>query len=348
MKTESRVILSALLFALIGFVLYRVSFIVTPFVVALILSYFLHPAICYFEKKGVARILAVVVVMVVFFATFISLILWIIPILYEQMSLLIKTIPFYFKIYQVSFYPKIVDLASSYSIPLDVVAKDVFDPKEVTDFAKKISLGLFGSSVSIVNFFSLIFVVPILIFYFLKDWKLLKENFFGGIPSAINEKARQILEGVDKNLSGYMRGQAIVCLIMAGVYSLLFLIAGLDFGLLIGILTGIFSFIPYVGAFMGFAAAVIIALFQWGFSVTDVSLVIGAFFIGQILESNFLTPRLIGERVGLHPVWIIFAIFAFGALFGFIGVLLAMPLAAVSAVLIKELVFEYKKRYIKK
>lgn len=348
MKVESRVILSFLLFAVIGFVLYRVSFIVTPFIVAIILSYFLHPSICYLEKKKVARSWAVLLVMVIFFTIFILLFYLILPILYEQLMLFAKTVPFYFKIFKTDLYPKIVDFAARYSISINSGYEYLSDPKVATKFVKKLSSELFSSSAGVVNFFSLVFIVPILIFYLLKDWDAFRSGFYGHIPSSFYDKFVKLLKDIDASLSGYMRGQAVVCLIMAGVYSALLLLANLDFAILIGSLTGIFTFVPYIGALAGFFSAIIIALFQWGFSFVDISLVVVAFLVGQFLESNFLTPRLIGERVGLHPVWIIFGIFAFGALFGFVGVLLAMPLTAVVSVVIKDLVFEYKKRYVNK
>ncbi len=348
MKTEIRVIFSLLLLFLLGITIYKVSFIIAPFAIALILSYFLHPAISYFEERGVARFVAVIFVMAIFFASFISLMIWMIPILYEQIVLLVKTVPFYLKIYHTNFYPKLMEAAASYSLPIDLKADNIFDPKMATSFVKSLSLKIFHSSSSLINFFSFVFIVPILVFYLLKDWRPLKEGFFASIPSSVYKKVSTLLKDIDRSLSGYMRGQAVVCLIMAAIYSILFLVVGLDFSLLIGTLTGIFTFIPYIGALTGFVAAVAIALFQWGFSVVDISLVVGAFFIGQFIESNFLTPRLIGDRVGLHPVWIIFGIFAFGALFGFVGVLLATPLTAVVGVLIKDLALEYKKRYIKK
>ena len=348
MKTELRLIFVFLATVLVGLALYKISFIIAPFLIALILSYFLHPAICYLEKKKIPRSLAVLLVTAIFFAIFVALALVVMPLIYDQIILLIKTIPSYFSVFKADIYPKIVDLAANYSIPLTLGADFAFDSKEATEFVRRIFLEIFDSSTGVFDFFSIIFIVPILVFYLLKDWKLLKGGVFGLIPTSYYEKVTKLLNDIDGNLSGYMRGQAIVCVVMAGVYSSLLLIVGLDFGLLIGVFTGVFSFVPYVGALTGFCTAIVIALFQWGFSAVDISLVVGAFLIGQFLESNFLTPRLIGEKIGVYPVWVIFGIFAFGALFGFVGVLLAMPLTAIAAVLIKDLALEYKKRYVKK
>lgn len=348
MKTELKLIFVFLLTALTGLALYKVSSIVTPFLLALLLSYFLHPAICYFEKRKVPRSLAVLLVTISFFAIFVTMALIVLPLIYDQVILLIKTIPSYFKVFKADIYPKIVELTANYSIPLNLGADYVFDSKAATDFVGQISLKIFDSSAGIIDFFSIIFIVPILIFYLLKDWKSIRGGFFNFIPTEFYEKITKLLKDIDRSLSGYMRGQAMVCLIMAGVYSVLLLAVGLDFGFLIGVCTGIFSFVPYVGALTGFCAAIVIALFQWGFSAVDISLVVAAFLVGQFLESNFLTPRMIGDKIGVYPAWVIFGIFAFGALFGFVGVLFAMPLTAIAAVLVKDLTFEYKKRYVKK
>ena len=142
-----------------------------------------------------------------------------------------------------------------------------------------------------------------------------------------------------------VRGQFNVCLILVIIYSSLLSFTGLNFGFLIGFLTGLFSFIPYVGMLSGVTAAIAVALFQWGFDTSHISAVSLVFIFGQIVESNFLTPKLIGAKIGLHPVWLIFGLFIFGALFGFIGVLVAVPLTAICGVIIKHFALEYKKKF---
>lgn len=349
MAIELRVIFWFLVAALTGLIFYKLSFIVAPFIIAIILSYFLHPAIKKLEESfNLSRIIAVLIVMMMFSAVFTVFGFLLVPFLYDQLLLLIKTIPGYYSAFKNDIYPAVIEFTRKNSLPLNLESEFNFDYKKASVIAKNLSIRIFDSTSGIVNFLSLVFIVPILVFYFLKDWGSFQSNFFGHVPSSIKKRVDQIFKDIDNSLSGYMRGQAYVCLIMALIYSFLLFLSGLDFGILIGIMTGIFTFVPYIGALAGFAAAVILAFFQWGFSLMDISLVLVAFAIGQFVESNFLTPRLIGDRVGLHPIWIIFGIFAFGALFGFTGVLFAMPLTAVSGVLIKDLVFEYKKKYVKK
>ena len=164
------------------------------------------------------------------------------------------------------------------------------------------------------------------------------------MPSKFANSVSKIMAEIDQALAGFIRGQISVCLILGFIYSILLTVVGLDFGFLIGIITGFLTFIPYVGALTGFIAAILVAFFQWGFSFIDLATITGVFIFGQLLESNYLTPKLVGKNIGLHPVWIVFGLFVFGALFGFIGVLFATPLTAVCGVLIKHLSFEYKKR----
>ncbi len=348
MTVELRVIFWLLIAALVGFIFYKISFIVAPFLIAIVLSYFLHPAIQKLESYSLSRSLAVFLVMLLFLTIFTVVGFLLVPFIYNQLLMLIKAIPGYYNAFKNDIYPVILNFTRDNSIPLNLESEFSFDYKKASVIAKNLSIRIFDSTSTVVNFLSVIFIVPILIFYFLKDWGSFQGNFFGHVPTSIRKRVDLIFKDIDGSLSGYMRGQAYVCLIMATIYSLLLFLTGLDFGILIGILTGIFTFVPYIGALTGFVVALIIAFFQWGFSFVDISLVLIAFAIGQFIESNFLTPRLIGDRVGLHPIWIIFGIFAFGALFGFVGVLFAMPLTAVSGVLIKDLVFEYKKKYVKK
>lgn len=348
MVIELRIIFWFLVAALTGFIFYKISFIIAPFIIAIVLSYFLHPAIQKLESYNISRSLAVFLVMLLFLTAFVIFGLLLVPFIYDQMILLIKAIPSYYASFKNEIYPSIVQFTVKHSLPINLENEFSFDYKKASLVAKNLSIRIFDSTSGVINFLSVIFIVPILIFYFLKDWGSFQNNFFGHVPTSIKKRVDKVFKDIDDSLSGYMRGQAYVCFIMAIIYSVLLFLTGLDFGILIGVLTGIFTFVPYIGALTGFIVALVIALFQWGFSSVDILLVLIAFGVGQFVESNFLTPRLIGDRVGLHPIWIIFGIFAFGALFGFFGVLFAMPLTAVFGVLIKDLVFEYKKKYVKK
>lgn len=346
MKTRDKLIIFLLIFAIFSFVIYHLSFILTSFIVSFVLAYFLHPLVKYFSDKKVPKPLAILLIMVVFFAIFGVILSLILPIIYNQSARLISEIPAYFNFFKTEIYPKYIAFLNVNGIESKQDINSIFNEAEIISFVKNFTFTLFDSGVALINIFSLIFIMPILIFYILKDWDLLNKNFYEFFPKKTSVKVSKMLSDVDLALSGYIRGQILVCLVMAVIYSLLLSLTGLQFGFLIGFLTGIFTFIPYVGALIGFIAAIFFALFQWGFDIANLSQVVAAIVVGQVVESNFLTPKLIGDKIGLHPVWVILGIFIFGSIFGIIGVIFATPLTAVFGVLVKNLAAEYKKKFV--
>jgi predicted PurR-regulated permease PerM len=171
-------------------------------------------------------------------------------------------------------------------------------------------------------------------FYLLRDWNQVTQDADLCFPRQHAAKLRQLCHDIDRTLSGFIRGQALVCMIQATYYAVALSIAGLEFGALVGVATGILTFIPYLGAVIGLTTGLIIAFVQWHDSL-HVLIIAGLFVVGQIMEANVITPKLVGDRIGLHPAWVIFAVLAGGALFGFTGILLAVPIAAVIGVLIR-------------
>ena len=258
--------------------------------------------------------------------------------------------PQYFESLVALIYPKIIETSAKFGIDLQPSVQTLISTQGFAEKLMSISQGIFdnaiSSSVSLVNILSLIFITPILIFYFLKDWDILVKKVHDYLPHQIADETKTIAKEINKTLSGYVRGQFNVCLILGIFYAFFLTISGLNFGFLIGFLTGLFSFIPFVGMLSGVVVAIIIALFQWGFDFTQIGIVSAIFIVGQVIEGNFLTPNLIGQKIGLHPVWIIFGLFVFGVLFGFIGILLSVPLTAICGVVIKHLALKYKKRFV--
>jgi predicted PurR-regulated permease PerM len=189
-----------------------------------------------------------------------------------------------------------------------------------------------GSSLAIVNILSLIFITPVVTFYILRDWDRLVVRIDGCLPREHADVIRAQARLIDQTLAGYARGQATVCLVLGVFYAAGLSLVGLDYGLVVGVLAGVLSFVPYVGTITGFLTSMGLAFGQFS-DPLSIGLVLGIFLIGQVLEGYVLTPRLVGDRIGLHPVWVIFALLAGGALFGFVGVLLGLPAAAVIGVL---------------
>jgi predicted PurR-regulated permease PerM len=185
----------------------------------------------------------------------------------------------------------------------------------------------------LVNLLSLVIVTPIVAFYLLTDWDRMVARLDSWLPRPHVETLRGLAREMDDAMAGFIRGQAVVCLLLGLFYAIGLSLAGLNFGLLIGLAAGILSFIPYVGSFIGFVLSISVAFVQFWPDWVHIAAVAAIFAAGQFIEGNFLSPKLVGNRVGLHPVWLMFALFAFGYLFGFAGLLMAVPLAAAVGVL---------------
>jgi predicted PurR-regulated permease PerM len=200
--------------------------------------------------------------------------------------------------------------------------------------------GLFSGGVVVLNVLSLIVVMPVVAFYLLRDWDRIVAALDALLPRGTAEIVREQFREIDARLSGFVRGQAIVCLVLGTWYAAGLSLVGLDFGLLVGLGAGLISFVPYFGTAVGLGVGLGLALAQFG-EWLPIALVVAVFVAGQVLEGFVLTPNLVGERVGLHPVWILFALMAGGGLMGFTGVVLAVPAAAAIGVIVRFAVERY-------
>jgi predicted PurR-regulated permease PerM len=350
MKLKDKLISIAVILAIFFWLIYLVKSVLAPFICSFIIAYFLNPIVDFFCKKyKMSRALATSLILGLFLTILITLGAILLPILCAQFTALLNALPGYFQAILHDFYPKAVSTLDGLGIRIDKDLSHLLANEQVTakfvDLSKNIVNNAVTSSLTLINILSLIFITPILIFYLLKDWKILIKKIGDYLPRQVAISTRKIALDIDKTLSGYVRGQFNVCLILGLIYSSLLSFTGLNFGFLIGLLTGLFSFVPFVGMLCGIITAIIVALFQWGFDVTHISAVSLVFVFGQVVESNFLTPKLIGAKIGLHPVWLIFGLFVFGVLFGFFGILIAVPLTAICGVIIKHFALEYKKRF---
>jgi predicted PurR-regulated permease PerM len=192
---------------------------------------------------------------------------------------------------------------------------------------------LWSGGRALVSLFSLIVVTPVVAFYLIYDWHRMLNTVDSWIPVRHRETVRQLARECDAAIAGFVRGQSSVCLILGSFYAVALTLVGLNFGLLIGLISGLITFIPYVGSMTGLILALGVAVAQFWPDWTSILMVLGIFLVGQFIEGNVLAPKLVGESVGLHPVWVIFALLAFGYLFGFVGLLVAVPLAATIGVL---------------
>ena len=312
--------------------IYTLSSVLMPFVAGMILAYLLDPLVDRVEKIGIRRSLSTFFVLTIFFVCSAGSSLLLLPVILNQLSNLTSFLPTLINNLE-PFIRQVRSLVDN-AIKADNSNQLSLPVADILNWAGGFLTEIISNSLAFANLLSLIIITPIVAFYLLRDWDLIINKVKSWMP--ITQKVRiveQVVK-VDRSLSALVRGQGTVCLILALYYSVSLTAVGLQFGILIGIFSGIVSFIPFVGAILG-------AIFSIGFSIiqfdtyTPIFFVAGIFLVGQVIEGNFLTPKLIGEAVGLHPVWVIFALLTGATLFGFLGVLLALPIAVVVAVLIR-------------
>jgi predicted PurR-regulated permease PerM len=344
------------IFFLIAFIsfcgfIYLIKSILAPFITSVVIAYFLNPIVNHLHSKfRISRVSATSLILGLFFAVLFTAASLLLPIVYIQLAGFLDSLPQYFSVISANLYPKLSLFLNSLGGVAQEGSSGIMSHEEFTkkivSFLDGILSNAINSSASLINFLSFIFIIPILVFYMLKDWNIMLSQITNHLPRKIIPTVRTIAHDVDKTLMGFVRGQFNVCLTLGLIYSFLLSLVGLNFGFLIGLLTGLFSFVPYLGMLTGVVVAVILALFQWGFDIGNISLVLLVFAFGQIIESNFLTPKLIGSKIGLHPAWLIFGLFVFGAIFGVMGVIMAVPLTAICGVIVKHFAHEYIKRFV--
>lgn len=313
-----------------------------PFVVGMAVAYLLDPVADKLEARGWKRWSATTVVLLGFLLAVVLALLLLAPLLQAQITQLINVAPEWIAWAKQELLPTIQRwlrrLPASEQQQIRAAAGNYAGT--AVGWTADVLRNILTSGVAIIDVLSVIFITPIVAFYLLRDWDRLVAAVDGWLPRPYAPVIREQASEVDRTLSGFVRGQALVCLFLGVFYALGLTIAGLEFGLVIGLITGILSFIPFVGSFVGFAASVGLALFQFD-EMWRVGVIAGIFFLGQAIEGNFLTPKLVGDRVGLHPVWVIFALMAGGALAGFVGVLIAVPVASIIGVLARFCLKQY-------
>jgi len=315
--------------------------ILLPFVAGMALAYLLDPLANRLERVGVSRVIASLVIIGAFVLIFVALILIFVPLLTSQLGAFIEKLPGYVQRLQaLAMDPNREWLRKVLGDGVaDVQISDLVKQGAgwITTFLKS----LWSGGQALLSIFSLIVVTPVVAFYLLSDWNRMVTTVDGWIPLQHRETVHGLAREMDDAIASFVRGQTAVCLILGSFYAVSLTLAGLSFGLLIGLISGIITFIPYVGSMTGLVVATGVAIAQFWPEYTPILIVLGIFFVGQFLEGYVLAPKLVGESIGLHPVWLMFALFAFGYLFGFVGLLIAVPLAAVIGVLARFALRQY-------
>ncbi|GAB2175113.1 AI-2E family transporter [Dongia sp. agr-C8] len=327
-------------FWLIGLVvaliaIYLLRAILLPFVAGMAIAYFLDPA-CDKLEKWMSRTWATTVVTLIFAILLVLGFVLIAPLLLDQLTQFVQALPDLFNRAAEKLLPYYMSLQQRFGLPdlteLAGMARARIGPG-LTWFGDTL-LNVAQGSMALANLLSLIFITPVVTFYLLRDWDKIVAKIDVLLPRQHAAVIRAQGREIDTTLAGFARGQATVCIILATYYATALMIAGLPFGLVVGLAAGLLTFIPYLGAIGGFVIAIAIALVNFDGWSGPIA-VAAIFAVGQVVEGNVLTPKLVGDRVGLHPVWVIFALLAGGTLFGFLGLLLAVPVAAGCGVLIR-------------
>ncbi len=346
----------ALVLAVFVFALYELSNVLLPFVAALALGYLLDPVADRLERAGMNRLMATLTILIVFLLVAVLAAMIVAPILARQLAGFVEAFP--------SLLAKLqgliveqggallerwgVRLAERFGIDPGAATGDL--QKTINDFlgeAGKWFVGLLKSVVTggaaLVGLVSLLVITPVVAFYVLLDWDHMVEAIDANLPRDHRDTIHALAGDIDRAMAGFLRGQSLVCLFLGLWYGLGLTVVGVNYGLLIGVIGGFLSFIPYVGSMTVFLLSVVVAIVQGWPGWTLPALAMAVVATGQFLEGNILTPRLVGQSVGLHPVWLMLALLAFGSLFGFVGLLVAVPVAAALGVLARHGLATYRK-----
>jgi predicted PurR-regulated permease PerM len=318
--------------------------VLLPFVAGMALAYFLNPLADRLERHGVNRLLASLLVIGIFALIFLLVIMLVVPLLGSQLFALIQRLPQY-----VTRLQDVVLTEENQEWMRKLVGSDAVDfRKPVGELVAQGAAwlgtfiqGLWSGGRALISLFAVVIVMPIVAFYMLVDWHRMVRKVDSWLPLRHRETIRGLAREIDDALAGFIRGQAFVIIFLGCFYAVALSLVGLNFAFLIGFGAGLLSFIPYVGSMTGLLISGGVAFAQFWPDWVWIATVVGIFFVGQFIEGYILQPKLVGERVHLHPVWLMFALFAFGYLFGFVGLLLAVPLAAAAGVLVRFALRQY-------
>jgi len=311
--------------------------ILLPFVAGAAIAYFLNPIADWLSKLGLSLFFATLIILIVFTLIIILFLVTVLPFFVRETRDLALALPAHLEnfrgvighYYQSFFGKELGEVEFEFEEALRRFADS--SSLKLGAFLKH----LWDGGLAVVNMVSLFVVTPVVTFYLLMDWNKLIERVDRTLPRAHLETLRSLARRIDRTLNGFMRGQVTVCLILATIYSIGLMLVGLKHGLVIGVIAGVLSFMPYIGSAIGLVLSVGFALGQFWPDWISILMVFGVFLTGQLIEGNFLQPKIVGDQVNLHPVWLIFALFVFGYLMGFVGMLVAVPLAATIGVLVR-------------
>jgi len=331
--------------ALFFVTLWLLGDVLLPFLVGGAMAYFLDPVADRLERLGLSRVAATTLISLIALLALILLVLAVIPTLVSQLAALIDSAPDISRRLQAFLlerFPELADRTSTIRQTLNEIGTAIQNQGAV------LVQSLLSSALGVISVVVFIVVVPVVAFYLLLDWDRMVARVDAMLPRDHASTVRRLASEIDAVLAGFVRGQVTVCLALGSFYSVALMVAGLQFGLVVGAIAGAITFIPYLGSLIGGALAIGLALFQFWGDWVQIGIIVAIFAVGQFVEGNILTPKLVGKSVGLHPVWLLFALAAFGTLFGFAGLLIAVPVAAMIGVVIRFALEKYQESLLYK
>jgi predicted PurR-regulated permease PerM len=322
---------------------YHISSVLLPFVVGILTAYFLDPAADRLERTGISRTLSTAIITLLFFTSFIIACVLLVPMLVHQAADLFASLPETIATLQIMYGTQIEEWLLNIDPDQSAAIRTAIGNAagNFLNMTGALVAGVFQSGMAVVNLFSLLLITPLVAFYLLRDWDRITTHIDGLLPRQHADTIRTQMDTIDATLAGFIRGQLNVCLLVGTYYAVMLSFVGLPFGLILGLCTGILLILPYIGFLFMFIISLTLAFMHFGIG-TEFMLVLAVFLSGQVLEGYWLTPKLVGESVGLHPLWIIFGMLAGGALFGLTGVLIAIPATAIIGVLTRFALERYR------
>jgi predicted PurR-regulated permease PerM len=328
-------------------VVWVLSDVLLPFIAGAAIAYLLGPIVGRMIRAGVPRVAAAGLILTAFFVVLAAVLALILPFAYRELMQLAKNIPAYTVAAQENLIPYIEWMRSHFPNQFPEGDLSAFQETmkqnvdKIFKFGGNIVGGFVTGGQAVVGAATFLILAPIVAFFMMAEWVRVTKWIDDMIPRGSYVVIRDLLTQIDRKLSGFIRGQVMVSLLLGILYAVALTLAGLKFGFLIGLMAGVLSIIPLVGSTIGLVVSVLVAWFQSG-EIGYVGIIAAIFLVGQLLEGNVITPRIMGKSVGLHPLWILFALLAGGALFGIVGMLLAVPVAAVIGVLGAFAIRQYK------
>ena len=320
------------------------SAVLFPFALGIAIAYALDPAATGLERRGCSRMAATVLIGAGFFGAGVLLLLLLIPPVAEQAADLIQRLPALVSRLVQAVGPLLARALNAIGAdqPEGLHQTMAGNLQRMATLGLGLLKGLVGGGAAVVNVASLLTITPLTTFYVLKQWPRIVATVDDWLPRDHADTVRGIMRDVDVVLKGFLHGSVIVCAALGAFYGVALSLAGLDYGLTIGLASGALSFIPYVGTIFGLASSVGVAFLQFWPEWVRIAVVLGIFLAGQLLADYVLTPRVMGSRIAVHPLWLVFGLFAGGALFGFVGMLLSVPATAAVGVLARFFIGRYK------